>query len=98
MCYKAEHVRHIVTGCTTLAPSEYTNRHNKVVGYSHWTICKHRGLQVTDKYYEHTPESEINVTGNTIMWDIPVFTNSTLPANQPDIKQHVIKDMTFLLT
>jgi len=49
MCYKAEeHIKHIVTGCTTLVPSEYTNRHNKVAGYLYWTICKHMGFQVTD--------------------------------------------------
>jgi hypothetical protein len=57
MCYKAEeNIKCIVLGCTTLAPSEYTKRHNKVAGYIHWTICKHMGLQVTDKYYEHIPE------------------------------------------
>jgi hypothetical protein len=33
MFYKAaEHMKHIVAGCTTLAPSEYINRHNKVAG------------------------------------------------------------------
>jgi len=49
MCYKTEeHIKHIVTGCTTLVPSEYTNRHNKVAGYLYWTICKHMGFQVTD--------------------------------------------------
>jgi len=32
MCYKAEeHIKHVVQ-CTTLAPSEYTNRHTKVAG------------------------------------------------------------------
>jgi hypothetical protein len=36
-----------VAGCTTLAPSELANRHNKVAGYTHWTIS----LQVTDRYY-----------------------------------------------
>jgi hypothetical protein len=36
MCSKAEeHIKHIVTLCTTLAPSEYNNRHNKVDGYFH---------------------------------------------------------------
>jgi hypothetical protein len=98
MCYKAEeHIKHIVAGCTTLAPSEYTNRHNKVAGYSQWTICKHVGLQVTDKYYEHTPERKINITGTITMRDVPLFTNPTLPANQPDIIQHDIQEMTFIL-
>jgi hypothetical protein len=45
MCYKAEeHIKHIVAGCNTLVPSEYINRHNKVRGYIHWTICQHIGL------------------------------------------------------
>jgi len=86
MYYKAEeHIKHIVAGCTTLAPSEYTNRHNKVAGYSKWTICNHMGLQITDKYYENTPEREIIVNSTTIMWDVPVITNHTIPANRPSI-------------
>ena len=60
MCYKAEqHLTHTVAGYTTFAPSEYTDRHNKVAGYIHWTICEHTELQVTDNYCEHrhTPEN-----------------------------------------
>jgi hypothetical protein len=34
----AEENKHIVAGCTTLAPSEYTNRHIKVAVYIHWKI------------------------------------------------------------
>jgi hypothetical protein len=30
-----EHTKHIVLGYKTLAPSEYTNRNNKVAGYIH---------------------------------------------------------------
>jgi hypothetical protein len=48
MCYEAEeHRKHIVARCTTLVPSEYTNRCNKVAGYIHWTIFKLTELQVT---------------------------------------------------
>jgi hypothetical protein len=51
MCYKAEErIKHIVAGFTTLAPSKYTSRHNKVAGYIQWEMCKHVGLHVTDKY------------------------------------------------
>jgi len=57
MCCKVEeHTKHFVAGCTTLAPVKETNRHNKVNGYSHWTVCKHTGLQVTDRYCEHIPQ------------------------------------------
>jgi len=76
MCYKPEkHIKHTVMGCKTLAPSEYTIGHNKVVGYIHWTICKHMALQVTDKYYENIPIRVININGTTIVWDISVTTN-----------------------
>jgi len=76
MCYKAEeHPKHIVVGCSTLAPSEYTNRHNKVAGYIHCVTCKHMELQVTDKCYEHILERAINVNGTGINWDVPVITD-----------------------
>jgi hypothetical protein len=50
-----KHTKYIVAGCTTLAPFEYTNRHNNVAGYIQWTISKLSGLQGTDKYriYSH---------------------------------------------
>ena len=38
-----------------------TLRHNKVADYIHWTLYKHTGLQVTNKYYENTPKKIINV-------------------------------------
>ena len=68
-----EHIKHTVVGCTTLASSEYTNRHDKVAGYNHWTTCKHIELQVTDNYYEHVPEMVVNVDGTTIVCDVPVI-------------------------
>jgi hypothetical protein len=98
MCCKAEeHIRYIVAGCTALAPSEYTNRHNKVAGYLHWTICKHMGLQVTEKYYEHIPEKVINDHGTTIMCDIRVITDQAILANRPDRVLHHKNEKTCLL-
>jgi len=78
MCYKAEYIEHIVAGCTTLAPSEYTNRHSKVVGYIHWTICEHMVLQVTAQRCKHIPERVKNVKGTTIMWDVPAIIDRIL--------------------
>jgi len=75
MCCKADHIKHIVVGCTTLTPSEYTNRHYKLAGYILWMICKHLDLQVLDKYSEHAPERAISVNSTTIMWDVPVITD-----------------------
>ena len=59
-CYKAEeHTQHIVASCTTLTPSDYTDRHNNDGGYIHWTVCKHLRLQAADKYYVHITDRSI---------------------------------------
>jgi predicted alpha/beta-fold hydrolase len=82
MCQKAEkHIKHIIMGCIKIAPSEHSNRHNKVAGFNHWMICKYMGLQVTDKYYEHMPKRVINVNCTNIIWDILVITNQTITTN-----------------
>jgi hypothetical protein len=83
-----EHTKHIVTGCTTFVPSQYTNIQNTVTGYFHWMICKHREIQITDKYFKHIPESFVNAIGTTIMWDVPVITDRTILANRPDRVLH----------
>jgi hypothetical protein len=85
-------------GCTTFAPSEYTNRHNKAAAYIHQTIHEHMQLQVTDRYCENIAERVINVNGATIMWDILVTTDRTMLANRPDIVLHDKTEKTCLLT
>ena len=31
------------------------------------------GSHVTDMYYEHAPERDVNVKGTAIIWDVPVI-------------------------
>jgi hypothetical protein len=90
-------MRQPVAGCTTLAPPEYANRHRKVAGYIHWTIWKHKGLWFTNRYYGHIPERVLNVNGASIMWDVPVITDSTIAANWPDIVLHGKMEKNCLL-
>ncbi|XP_015767934.1 PREDICTED: uncharacterized protein LOC107346646 [Acropora digitifera] len=91
MCSQHEEtVDHIVSGCEVLAKTQYIYRHDKAAAYLHWNICQDHDIEVTDKWYEHKPES---VTHNkdskiTIMWDMPINTDRTITANRPD----VIKD------
>ena len=42
---------------------------------------------MTDKWYQHQPETVIHNKDNniTIMWDMPVNTDRTITANRPDI-------------
>ena len=92
MCSQHEEtVDHIVSGSEVLAKTEYISRHNKAAAYLHWNICQDHDIQVTDKWYEHKPESVTKSKDSkiTIMWDMPVNTDRTITANRPDI---IIKD------
>ena len=92
MCSQHEEtVDHIVSGCDVLARTEYISRHNNAAAYLHWSICKDHDLKITDKWYQHTPETVIHNKDNnlTIMWDMPVNTDRTITANRPDI---IVKD------
>ena len=92
MCSQHEEtVDHIVSGCEVLAKTEYISRHNKAAAYLHWNICQDHDIEVTDKWYEHKPESVTQSKDSkiTIMWDMPVNTDRTITANRPDI---IIKD------
>ncbi|XP_030751033.1 uncharacterized protein LOC115878627 [Sitophilus oryzae] len=67
MCNRAEeHISHLVAGCSTLAPTEYTSRHNKVAAYIHWIICKELGVQVQDN-----PMGVPIITDRTILANRP---------------------------
>ena len=48
-------------------------------------------IEITDKWYQHAPETVMHNKDNniTIMWDIPVNTDRTITANRPDI---IVKD------
>ena len=86
-----ETVDHIVSGCEVLAKTEYISRLGKAAPYLHWNICQDNDIEVTDKLYEHKPESVTHSKDSkiTIMWDMPVNTDRTITGNRPDI---IIKD------
>ena len=87
MCSQREEtVDHIVSGCEVLAKTEYISRHNNAAAYFHWSICKDHDIEITDKWYQHAPETVMHIT---IMWDMPVNTDRTITVNRPDI---IVKD------
>ena len=58
MCSQHEEtVDHIVSGCEVLAKTEYISRHNNAAAYLHWSICKDHDIEITDKWYQHAPET-----------------------------------------
>ena len=56
-------IDHLISGCTILAPNEYTNRHNRVGQYIHWKICNHYNIETltngksTNRYLLWIPQS-----------------------------------------
>ena len=52
--------------------------------YLHWSICKDHDIEITDKWYEHEPETVTHNRDN-----MPVNTDRTITANRPDI---IVKD------
>ena len=68
----------------TLALDQYPNRHNRVVLYLHWKICKHCGAQNAENY-EHQPEAVTETDNVTILWDYIIQADRKIKANKPDI-------------
>ena len=92
MCSQHEETMdHIVSGCEVSAKTQYISRHNNAAAYLHWSICKDHDIEITDKWYQHAPETVMHNKDNniTIMWDMPVNTDRTITANRPDI---IVKD------
>ena len=54
----------------------------------HWSICKDHDIEITDKWYQHEPETVTHNKDKNIR-DVPVNTDRTITANRPDI---LIKD------
>ncbi|CAH2018525.1 unnamed protein product [Acanthoscelides obtectus] len=60
ICHQCEeHISHIISGCSTLAPTEYTERHNNVAKYIHWAILKQHQVPVSNNWYDHSPEAAV---------------------------------------
>ena len=98
LCHnKTESIDHILTGCETLAPTEYLRRHNNAASYMHWVICKDHNVQVAEKWYQHEPAKITNKDHITIMWDCPIITDRKINANRPDIVVKNTKTNTSLL-
>ena len=92
-----ETIDHLVSGCSTLAKSEYIIRHNKVAQYIHWKVCQHYDMEVNSKWYEHQTEPVTENSKATILWDFAIQTDRTIKANRPDLVIRDKKTRTCLL-
>ena len=92
-----ETVDHIVAGCSALAPTDYTDRHNQVASIIHWDVCRHFGVPVESRWYRHHPDRLVEMDDITMMWDTTIPTARKIKANRPDICLRNRKTNTCLL-
>ena len=85
---EVESVSHLTSGCRVLmGDGYYTNRHDGVCKYLHWTICKKLNIQCGSKSWEHQPERTVGNESYTIHYDyiVPTATYLENAAVKPDI-------------
>jgi hypothetical protein len=55
-----ETTEHITSGCSLLAPTEYTHSHDNICKQLHLAICKkHQLTEITDPWYKYKPQTII---------------------------------------
>ena len=79
-----ETVAHIISGCSKLAGTEYTQRHNHVASVVHRAICAEYDLQHNKDWWV-TPDSIVKNDRAKLLWDFPIQTDRHMPHNRPDI-------------
>ena len=84
---KTETVAHLAGGCGVLMQGPGTVRHDKVGSRVHWELCKKYGVECTERWYEHKPQTiSRSVSGDvTIHWARHWVTPRKLKHNCPDV-------------
>ena len=72
--YKAndEIITHIISECPKLLQNEYKRRHDWMGKTVHWDICKKKGFNVPEKWYEHKPLPCTENESFKILWDFNI--------------------------
>jgi len=78
-------VEHLVCGCSYLAGQQYKHRHDEVVKYVHWLLCKRYELEYDSVWWRHSPLSVQESAEVKLLWDFNIFTDKVITARRPDI-------------
>lgn len=94
-----ETIDHITGGCTLLAATEYTNRHDMVARIIHQEIAaKYHLVQEKGPYYKYEPEPVLENEEAKLYWNREINSDKTIPHNKPDITlRKKISKETFLI-
>ena len=86
MCRKVDKsIDHIVSGCSKLAQKENKRRHDDLGKIVHWKLARKCNFEAGDKWYEHEPESILEIEGYKILWDFSIQTDHVIEARRPDL-------------
>jgi len=91
-----ETVAHLVSGCSKLAGTAYTDRHNYLAAIVYRAICSKYGLEHSRKPKD-TPEKVVQNDRVKLLWDFHIQTDIRLKHNQPDIVLVDRQDKTCLI-
>ena len=80
-----ETIHHITSGCPTIAPTLYLNRHNNLAKYIYIKIANQHNLNTTNKWYNYEPPRVLENEKIKLLWDFSIQTDKTVNANKPDI-------------
>ncbi|CAH2094526.1 unnamed protein product [Euphydryas editha] len=84
--HPGESLRHVLSGCSALANTEYLHRHNQVAKILHQELAlMYCFLEQRMPYYQYTPVPVLERDGVRLYWDLPIATDRTILANKPDI-------------
>jgi len=68
-----------------IAQSYYKKHHDTITRIIYWELARRGGLECTNKYWDHCPQSVIQNDSMKLLWDFTVQTDRHLPHNGPDI-------------
>jgi hypothetical protein len=70
-----ETIDHLISGCPIWAKNEYIIRHDRVCTHLHYSIYKELGIETTENWYTHNPESVCEHEDITVLWNQEVQTD-----------------------
>ena len=74
MCHeRGESISHVISECTKLAQKEYKKRHDNVARMIHGELCGVNGLDSADKWYEHQPQSVLEMDKIKVLRDLTYY-------------------------
>lgn len=87
LCNMAEEtIQHLISGCATLAPKAYVDRHDNMGKVLHQAIAQSRGLVGSNMpYYKYSPQPILEDTETKIYWNTAIITDKTVKNNKPDL-------------